>query len=409
MPQAAPRRTLLLAAVLLAAPVLAGCIGDDDPSTDAPIEGSAGDASGEPAWAVELPDEITGLERLNTVEDMASGYQFDLDGEIAYVAAWNAGFYTADISDPENPQVLGHVPDHFGHDAWVMHYEDNRSFVALAGSGDGIAMINVTDPREPEIVATILGQEGATDTEGANVHNIAVVPGTHIIYNSRSVDTPGVDIVDASDPENPELVQVFNDVTCHDVSFHMEQAQAFCAGVRETQIWDIADPEAPVITARIHNPAINIHHWALPTEDGETLIIGDEFLGASAPVANACGPGIENPVTGATTTHPVGALWFYDISETSEPTPISYVGASELHGAAETCTAHFGEIVPGQDVILVGFLSGGIYTIDFTDLTAPKVIDHLDIGEVVDVQVHHGYAFGVGRDRGLDTYAILGE
>jgi hypothetical protein len=403
----------LAVALMLLTPVLAGCIGDaGEEAGAASVDDGATDADEVPSFAQPLPEEITGVEHQLTLGPEAgldSGYQIALQGETAYISAWNAGFYTVDVSDPSDPQVLGHVADTFGHDPWVMNYE-NRTVVANAATSDGIDLIDVTDPRNPEVLSTVLGTEGTTDTEGANVHNIAVVPGTHLIYNSRSVDTPGVDIVDASDPANPEVLGTFNDLTCHDIAFDGENERAFCAGVRETQIWDVSDPEQPEILTRIANPAISIHHWAIPANNGTTLVIGDELAGATHEAANGC-PGVsaENPATGGTTTDPVGALWFYDISDPQTPTPQSWISASEMGTETGACTAHFGEIVPDRSKMVIGFLSGGTYTIDFEDVTAPQIVDHDPVGEVVDVQVHHGYAFGVGRERGMDVWTFAGE
>jgi hypothetical protein len=395
----------VLAFVLLAAP-LTGCIGDAGPDAEtASPEEEVEDAEEVPSFAKPIPEDVTGVEHQLTLGPdggLDSGYQVAMHGELAYVSAWNAGFYTVDVSDPANPEVLGHVADTFGHDPWVLEY-DNRTVVANAATSQGIDFIDVTDPRQPEILSNVLGGD-----EG-NVHNIAVVPDTHIVYNSRSVDTPGVDIVDASDPANPEVLTTWNDLTCHDISFYMPEDLAFCAGVRETQVWDISDPEQPEIVTRIANPAINIHHWAVPANNGTTLIIGDELAGASHEAANGC-PGVsaDNPATGGQTTDPVGALWFYDISDPQTPVPQSWISASEMRTQTGACTAHFGEIVPGQSKMIIGFLSGGVYTVDFTDVTAPEIIDHAPVGEVVDVQIHHGYAFGVGRDRGLDVYTLTG-
>ncbi|PSG96718.1 hypothetical protein BRD56_09115 [Thermoplasmatales archaeon SW_10_69_26] len=401
------RRWLALAiALTLATPALAGCIGFDEAQTASVEEQGPETSPDEPTFARELPGEITGVEHELTLgpdEGLDSAYQIAVQGEMAYISAWNAGFYTVDISDPMQPEVLGHVADTFGHDPWVLNYDDGRTFVANAATSSGIDIINVTDPTNPEKVANVLGGDDG------NVHNIAVVPGTHLIYNSRSVDTPGVDIVDASDPANPELVRTFNDLTCHDISFHMPDDRAYCAGVRETQIWEIADPERPEIVTRIANPAINIHHWAIPANDGDTLVIGDELAGAASDAANGCaGASAENPATGGTTTDPVGALWFYDVSEEQAPTPQSWISASEMRAETGSCTAHFGEIVGDRDKMVVGFLSGGTYTIDFADVTAPQVVDHDPVGEVVDVQVHHGWAFGVGRERGMDVWTFAG-
>jgi hypothetical protein len=405
-----PRPRLVLLPLLLAAVATAGCLGAlddgfaDQASADAPDPGQEADEAfqGQP-----LPDEIGGVEKVTNLgpdDGLESGYQLEVEGTTAYVAAWGAGFYTVDVSDPTNPRVLDRVEEHFGHDVWLLHYEDGRTYAAVAGTSDGIGLVDVTDPTNITLDATVLGTDGPTDT--GNVHNLAVAPDSHVIYNSRSVDAPRVDIVDASDPENPEVLERWNDLTCHDIAFHPPDDLAFCAGVRETQIWDVSDPASPEIVTRIANPAINIHHWAIPANDGDTLIIGDEFLGAAGPFAQACYGGTDDPATGGTTTDPVGALWFYDISNPEQPTPVSWLGADDFHPAPEPCTAHFGEIVEDRQKLVVGFLSGGVYTVDFGHRQAPRMIDHLDAGETVDVKIQDGWAFGVGRGRGLDVLSF---
>jgi len=403
-------RTLVLAAGLALA-ALAGCIGAEDVDPAATDGADAEDPREAAFNGTELPDTITGVNHELTLgpdAGLESGYQVALDGSLAYISAWNAGVYTVDVSQPTQPEVLGHVADTFGHDPWVLEYA-NRTVVANAATSQGIDFIDVTDPERPQILATVLGTNGTTDTEGANVHNIAVVPNTTIVYNSRSVDTPAVDIVDASDPEEPEVLGQFNDVTCHDIAFHPSEERAFCAGVRETQIWDVSEPTEPEIVTRIHNPAINIHHWAIPAHDGDTLIIGDELGGAAHEAFNGClGASADDPA-GGQATDPVGALWFYDISDPQQPVLQSWISASEMRAETGACTAHFGETVEDRNKLVLGFLSGGVYTVDIADPTAPAMVDHAPVGEVVDVQVKDGYAFGVGRDRGMDVFTFAGE
>ncbi len=401
-PSVRPAHIVLLA-ISLVAVALAGCIGSTEDSLEqATVDPDA--AADVMAWARTIPAQITGLDHLGQVDAVERAGGLFMEGDLAYVSGQNTGFYILNLTTPEQPSLIGHIPDQFTRDVDLLHYDDGRTVAATAASGQGMVFINVTDPANPEVLGTAL--EGT-----ANVHNVAVVPGTHIIYNSRSLDTPGVDIVDASDPGSPEHVTTFGDLTCHDVTFYPEGERAYCPGVRETQIWDIADPKAPEVVSRIFNPAINIHHWALPAWDGKLLIIGDEFAG-STDAAAGCWAAQDLPVLPGTQSDPVGAIWFYDITDETQPTPISYVSA-ELSTADDTptpCTAHFGELVPGHDSVVVGWRAAGTYLIDFTDPSAPSITDRVQhTGDNWEAKIHGGYIFTGDAEHGMDVLTFAGR
>jgi hypothetical protein len=396
-------RSLVLAAVLvLAAPALAGCVGDAGEDAD-PASSEAEPGSQTETWARELPEEITGIEHRTQVDGMDAAGGLWTEGDHAYVSGQNTGFHVLDVSTPEDPQVVGGIPDQFTRDVDLLHYP-NRTVAATAASGQGMVFVDVTDPTQPEVIGQALGGGEA------NVHNVAVVPGTHLVYNSRSVDTPGVDIVDASDPANPEVLGTFNDLTCHDIAFDGENERAFCAGVRETQIWDVSDPEQPEILTRIHNPAINIHHWALPADNGSLLVIGDEFAG-STDAAAGCYAAQENPTDDHTVSDPVGAVWFYDISDETQPVPLGWV-APELPAnnvPPTPCTAHFGELLPDRDKMVIGWRAAGTYVVDYADPATPEIVDHVTpVGDNWETRYHNGYLFSGDTDRGVDVFVPTG-
>lgn len=381
------------ATVALVAAALAGCAEDGtDSGPEAP--GAADDAPVD--WARPLPESITGLERLASTPNVTDAGGIWLEGDLAYVAGQGAGLLVVDPTTPDAPRVIGQNADVNARDVDLLHY-GNRTVAVAAGSGAGMHFIDVTVPEEPQHLSSVLGPP--------NVHNVAVVPGTHIVYNSRSVDTPGIDVVDATDPAAPELVNTFGDLTCHDVTFWMERERAYCPGVRETQIWDISDPKAPEVVTRIVNPAINIHHWALPMHNGSLLAVGDEFAG-STDAAAGCFANQPNPA-GGTLSDPVGAVWFYDISDEAIPMPLSWVSA-ELP-ADQTpptpCTAHFGEQVGDRDVLVVGWRAAGTYLIDFSDLSAPETLAKVPgDGDVWEARYHNGYVFTGDLGRGFEVF-----
>ncbi len=406
----APRRTLALALVLvLAMPALAGCLGDDGapgeattPQTTAPANASD---------HVPLPDEITSLEHRGNADllDTAKTLWIDEARDLAYVTQNSAGFTILDLSTPGEPEILGREPAATGRDVAPIHPDDGRRTAVVADSATGMRFVNVTGPTRPTAYeATILGRPEA------NVHNVAVVPGTSIVYNSRSVDAPGVDIVDASDPANPELVtELQTGVPCHDVAFHAPGELAACAGVYQTQLWDVSDPTNPEVLSRITNPSITIHHWARPIENGSLLVIGDEFLGATGPHAQGClGEAPVNPLHEGTLTDPIGALWFYDISDPAAPEMLGWLGADQMqeHGVPpQPCTAHFGDPIEDRSKLVVSFIRGGVYLVDHADPSAPEVLDHQPLdGRSWEIRYHDGVAYNTNTARGVDVFSFGG-
>ncbi len=386
--------------------VLAGCLGADD----GPGQVDPASVDENASQLVPLPEEITGLDhRGNTgVLDVAKTLWVDEERDLAYVTQNSAGLAILDLSTPGEPQLIAREPDATGRDVDLIEHEGGNRTAVVADSATGMRFVDVTNPREPELVATILGRPEA------NVHNVAVVPGTPIVYNSRSVDRPGVDIVDASDPSQPQLLTTLQTgVPCHDVAFHAPDELASCAGVYQTQLWDVSQPTQPEILGQVTNPAISIHHWARPVENGTLLVIGDEFLGATGPHAQGCWAGEEHPAGQGTLTDPIGALWFYDISDPTSPQLEGWLGADamqEVNVPPEPCTAHFGDEIADRSKLVVSFIRGGVYLVDIADPSQPAILDHQPMeGESWEIRVHDGIAYNTNTDRGVDVFGFVGD
>lgn len=399
--------TALVLALLLVGPALAGCIGDAGEDVQPSADATPTNASEQ----IELPDEVTSLEHRGNADllDTAKTLWIEHERDLAYVTQNSAGFTILDLSTPGEPEIIGREPDATGRDVALITHEDGRRTAVVADSATGMRFVNVTDPSQPELYdATILGRPEA------NVHNVAVVPGTTTVYNGRSVDAPGVDIVDASDPANPEKVdELQTGVPCHDVTFHEPDEIAYCAGVYQTQAWDVSDPKQPEVVSRITNPSISIHHWARPVENGTLLVIGDEFLGATGPHAQGC-PGSlpANPTGSGTLTPPIGALWFYDVSDPANPQLEGWLGAEEMQEVGvppEPCTAHFGAPVADRSKMAVSFIRGGVYLVDHTDPGDPEILDHQPLdGQSWEIRYHEGIGYNTNTARGVDVFGFGG-
>ncbi len=405
---------------------LAGCIGDGDddgnpstgtPGTESDRYGPFEDDShlnGGPRGF--LPDTVTGMEFVANADDRnVKGIW--INDDIAYMSG-SAGLRIADVRDPSNPVLLAEdIADTGGggdRDIDFMAHSNGRSYVAM--SNGGVNLVDVTDPTRPVVVAAT----------AVSSHNMAVVPGTDIVYNSRSISahTPAgdgdlttgqIDIVDFTDPENPVvtifafpavitdplgLPKVVDATTCHDITFAPERDLAFCGGVTETHIWDISDPLQPEIVQVIDFPLVQIHHGVWSARDGDMLILGDEFAGAAAGLC--AGP-----------VNPYATLWFFDISDLSIPTPLGYF-AVDYNSVAEAdttlCTTHFGTVVEDRDMMVMGWYTAGVVLIDFSDPLQPVQVDHYrpegDMS-VWEARYYKGHIYTGDSVRGMDILKVI--
>jgi hypothetical protein len=155
---------------------------------------------------------------------------------------------------------------------------------------------------------------------------------------------------------------------CHDITVYPAIGLAGAACITESQLWDISDPVNPRVISHIVNPLINIHHSATFSFDGRTLALGDELGGAA--VAPGCLDGNQHV--------PIGAIWFYDVSN-----PLVPVLRGTFHipqdVTATVCTAHNYNIVPvksGRDLLVSGWYRGGTTIVDFTDPSNPTQVGY---------------------------------
>lgn len=145
----------------------------------------------------------------------------------------------------------------------------------MAQPNSGVNLLDVSDPENPQMLGFVPLPVG--------VHTLTKHPTKPLIYTSASFNEVATFIIDVSNPLVP--VTTPSDLQgCHDISFHFSKKQklAFCAaGSVETEIWDVSDPMAPESIAAIADDGIGYHHLAVATPDGNYLVIGDEDSGGT--------------------------------------------------------------------------------------------------------------------------------
>lgn len=405
---------LALAAVLL---VTAGCLTDEvtetEPGDEAPGEGDPSDGPGDgrdaPVRPPGVPDPVEGLSFLGQVE-AESGLGVETRGGTAYVAS-PSGLYTVDLSNASAPETLAVARDAPSRYVDLMVTPTRLVAAASGAQQEQLHFVDVTDPEQPELMASL--------APNRTVHNVAHVPGTSLFYNPRGVGDPvepGIDIIDASDPTNPEVVerwplpatagaQPTRSTGCAVVTFDVVNERGFCPGVDQTYVLDVANQTQPEVVSAITNPAINVHHWTATLDGGSTLAIADWAAAANAPTCGRAGPLSE------TAGPPAGAVWLYNLSDPEDPTPEGWVAleAPDELGPDEPCSPHVIESVPGRDALVAGWHAGGVVLVGAEDPANPTVRDRWTGGsDAWAVDVHGGWVTAGLRGEGAALLELSG-
>ncbi len=449
----------VLAALLLVTAVLAGCASEQPDVSDALPDPVVDLLAGEPLWydpqnaphpafnfptmsspannatgywapipAAALPSPLTGMTHLARAANVTSGAGIALFGSLAVVPGFGAETSVVDISDPANPVVLSKFAPQAGthRGAAIIAYPDGR-LVTVISTSSIIDVWDITDPAYPIPLTPLNPSQGS--------HKLGVVPGTPIVYNAASggggtgshtgTGTRYTEIFDLSDPTNGTLVQEFqNGYACHHVYFwnNLEESKfrAICAGIEFTQIWDTSDPLDPsvIVSVPVHHgvagspsgsiPIVAFSHYAGLSQNGKVLLVGDEMGGGGIPPG--CVGEARTPLGSVST--PVGALWFYDVSDEKNPVLLGWyspLNDPRIKNMQVSCTAHHGRMVPaeGRDVIAMSFYGAGVVLLDFTQPKTPVVIDQfVSDSDTWETWYYNGYLFTGDLARGMDVISL---
>ncbi len=449
------KQALLIA--LFATAALSGCL-DSDGTGPGVV---AGMQDMEPSYDSVQPATTTALMHVAQLVDdegnpFPTGAGIWVFGDYVFGSARSERFFIADISNPAEPELVFQAPEDsitgYARDADVIVHEDGHRTLVLATQNDGMHFWDVTNPRNPEYLSRIFVHPN---------HNVAVIPGTTWVFNSQSGGEGGFnEIIDASNPRVPRLINAYGTHGCHDItfwgSFGDEKFRGYCAGIDRTEIWDLSnlDPavqragievlgvvdfnENPADSPVVGNPAFagypvrTLHHLAMVNEDASVLIIGDEQNGGGTP--GGCIGYDEN--TG--TASPTGALWFYDLSDETDPVLVAWLSPPTVTPAVDpaapdpsgvdpndpgtltrplrpytagvpNCTAHFGTLVPGEEKMVMAWYSAGVLLIDFSDPSSPRILDQYqpEGTNPWDARIHGGYVFTGDIGRGMDVLKLV--
>jgi len=195
-------------------------------------------------------------------------------------------------------------------------------------------------------------------------------------------------------------------VSCHDIGVYPDfnLAAGACGG--NGILLDISDPENPSRIDDLYDPNMAYWHSAVFNNDATKILFSDEWGGGVSARCRA-----EDPMEW-------GANVVADITEDGMVQG-AYFKIPTIQTDAENCVSHNGSIVPvpGRDIIVQGWYSGGISVIDFTDSNNPYELAFFDRGPIDADQLylagywaaywHNGRIFAPEIARGLDIFRLL--
>jgi hypothetical protein len=193
---------------------------------------------------------------------------------------------------------------------------------------------------------------------------------------------------------------------CHDITLYPEIGLGGGACEGYGMLLDIRDPVRPVRTAEVSDSNFSYWHSATFNNDGTKALFSDEWGGGSQPKCRAS----DKKEWGADAIFTVegGKLRFQ-----------SYYKLPATQSEVEICVAHNGSLVPipGRDVMVQAWYSGGLSVFDWTDAANPKEIAYFDRGPVDPDRLrsggywstywYNGYIYGSEMARGLDVFELM--
>lgn len=386
------------------------------------------DGSIPPPPAASPADGYSKTMHLLSTAEHRGGVNSDLafKGTLAFAGHYG-GFRVIDLADPATPVELADVHCN-GPQGDVTVYGDllflsvdtpqsteacegsSNVTATTAGAFEGVRVFDISDPTAPQFLKAVRTDCGS--------HTNTLVPGAggtaYIYVASYPLSKSGLGPDCQAPFERISVIQVDGDdaaagqgarvvaeptikgidnfgekfgavpfFACHDITVLVPKKIAAAACLSQGQLWDISNPLAPVVTANIDTPDVDIWHSAAFTPDGKYVTFGDEYFGPAK--------------------EPFGALWTYSVANPS--TPLSHYRIPR----AEPSTYHNFNYVPLADsYILVSSAYGsGTSVVNLTNPAAPKEVAHYDMqSNQWSTYWYNGLIVANDISRGLDTLRL---
>ncbi|HEX2032159.1 MAG TPA: choice-of-anchor B family protein [Actinomycetota bacterium] len=214
--------------------------------------------------------------------DPATGKEYAIQG-LANGTAF------VDISDPDDPVVVGQLPTPTIPSIWrdVEVYKNHAFIVSDLAFDHGLSIFDLRELRDPPITPMIFG-ESAFYTEFGSAHTVSINRKTGYAYVSGS-DTcnEGLHMVDISKPRDPRFVGCFGkDGYSHDTQCvvywgpdrrHRGKEVCFASNEDTLTIVDVTKKKRPKMLSRTSYPGVGYTHQGWLFRGQKLFALNDEL------------------------------------------------------------------------------------------------------------------------------------
>ena len=331
------------------------------------------------ALFISLPSSLAStqpsLQLVGNVPDVGQAKDVDIDADshLAYVASMQFGLSIVDISNRDRPAVITSANPGFYGD----HVSADGSLAAVTSGGLGLTIIDVSNPRAQS--PRILGHLDGT------FRNVAVVGNTAYALQTIPGNPPHTDlaIVDLSQPANLNIIGRKTVGASDFTGLRVIGSTAYVvAGNTGLRIIDVSDPASPRIvgTAPISTQAQDIdvvNGYAYVAANTNMTII--DVHNASQPFVVKSFP---VPATNIIVTNGKAYLLggyqlsIIDVSTPSAPRLLSSTSSFGAQGL-DVVGATLYTASPEVNTTPSPTSKGGLYLIDVSDATIPRVLTNV--------------------------------
>jgi choice-of-anchor B domain-containing protein len=195
-----------------------------------------------------------------------------------------------DVSDPQNPELLGNLATHTSNSSWRdIKVIGNYAYIVSEASGHGLQVFDLTRLRHVPNTPVNFTEDGHMDFGNAGrAHNIVGNPESGFVYlvGTSGYGSGGMTAVDLSQPTQPQVVSNYgDDGYTHDAQCVIYRGpdtdyigQEICIGLNEDEMVavDYTDKDDPTRISRATYPTNSYVHQGWLTDDHRYLLVNDE-------------------------------------------------------------------------------------------------------------------------------------
>ena len=320
-----------------------------------------------------ISDLAAGLDAEASITNDIWGWTDPVTGAEYALVGMNSGTSFVDVSNPENPVVVGFLPTHTTSITWrdIKVYADH-AFIVSEAVGHGMQVFDLTQLRSVT-TPPVLFQETAHYDAYSDAHNIVINEATGFAYvvgagGGGTTCGGGLHMVDIRNPAIPTFAGCFADTLTgragtgysHDaqcVLYNGPDAdyagREICIGSNETHISiaDVTDKQNPVAVSRATYPEASYIHQGWLSDDQRYFFLDDELDEANRQL-------------------PATRTIVWDLEDLDDPVVLTFY-------SAPIGVIDHNQYVRGH-LLFQSNYNGGLRILDITDPAAPVEVAFFD-------------------------------